>query len=173
MGRHARRVLVLDVLDGAAALDATNGESRGISEAAHHPGLPLEGTLQRLVDLGRLLEVDDVDVAVGGAHDAQVVAHVGRVHALLALHRGRGALLPQVPVLDRLVPRARHHHGRAVAVEEAARPHRLVVRANDNILLRAEVADLDVFVGRGGDDFGSVLEMIFVNFPHFVCLAHR
>lgn len=144
-------------MNRAAPLNAANRKAGSVSETTNYSGLPFERALERLVDLGRVLEVDNVDVAVGGAHDAQVVAHVGRVHALLALQGSRSALLTQIPVLDRLVPRARHHHGCAAAVEEAARAHGLVVGANDNVLLRGEVADLDVLVGRCGCDFGAIL----------------
>lgn len=150
-------ILIFDVLNGATALNATNSEASGIRKAADDSGLPLERALQGLVELCRVLEVDDVDVAICGADDAQVILHVEAVDALLALHRRSRPLLAHIPVLDRLVPRARHHHGRAVVVEEAHVAHRLVVRSYHNVLLRGEVAYLDVLVGARRDDFGSIL----------------
>lgn len=140
------RVLLLHVLNRAAALDAADGEAGRVGEAADHPRLPLERALHRLVELGRVLEVDDVDVAVGRAHDAQVLLDIHRVHAVLARHRRRGALLPHVPVLDRLVPAARHEHGVAPALEEANGAHGHIVRARHNLLLAGQVAHLDVLV---------------------------
>lgn len=149
-------------MNRATPLDTANSKSSGVGEAANHARLPLERALQGLVKLGRVLEVDDVDVAVGGADDAQVVADVHRVHALLALHGGGGPLRAEIPVLDCLVPRSGHDHGGAVGLEEAARADGLVVGANDNVLLRGEVADLDVFVGRGGGYLCSILYKLLV-----------
>lgn len=60
--------------------------------------------MQCLVELGRVLEVDDIDVAVGGAYDAEVVLDVHRINALLTCYCGRRSLLSKIPVFDRLVP---------------------------------------------------------------------
>lgn len=57
-------IFVFDVLDGAAAFDAADGESSGVGEAADDPRLPLERGLDRFVEFGRVVEVDDVDVPV-------------------------------------------------------------------------------------------------------------
>lgn len=156
-GGHKPRVLVLHVLNGASALDTTDCKARRVCEAAHHSRLPLQGALHRLVELGRVLEVDDVDVAVRRADDAEVVLDVEGVDALLAGDGRRGPLLAQIPVLDRLVPRSRDDHGAAPAVEEAHVADGLVVRANDNVLLRREIADLDVLVCACRDDLGAIL----------------
>lgn len=78
-------VLVLHILDCTPSLDTADREASPVGKAADNPCLPLEGALQGLVELVGLDEVDDVDVAIGGAHDEQVVPHVHRVDALLAL----------------------------------------------------------------------------------------
>lgn len=65
-----------------------------------------------LVEFGGLVEGDDVDVAIGSANDEELSLDVHGVHALLALNGGDGIRGAQVPVLDGLVPRARHDHGR-------------------------------------------------------------
>lgn len=57
-------VLLLDVLDSAAALNAADSEAGGIGEAADYAGLPLERGLHGLVEFGGVVEVNDVDVAV-------------------------------------------------------------------------------------------------------------
>lgn len=62
-------ILVLDVLDSAAAFDTADGEAGGVGEAADYPRLPLEGGLHGLVEFGRGVEVHDVDVAVCSADD--------------------------------------------------------------------------------------------------------
>jgi hypothetical protein len=63
------RVFLLDVLDSATTLDGANSETRSISEAADYPRLPLQRGLHGLVEFGRLVEIDDVDVAVCGTDD--------------------------------------------------------------------------------------------------------
>ena len=85
MASNVPRVLVLYVLDGTPSLDTTDREACRVGKAADNPCLPLEGTLQGLVEFVGAREVDDVDVAIGGAHDEQVVPHVHRVDAVLAL----------------------------------------------------------------------------------------
>lgn len=156
-------VLVLHILNGAATLDAANREAGRVGEATNHARLPLERALHRLVELGRVLEVDHIDVPVGRPHNAEVVAHVHAVHAILTLYcSGWGALLAEIPIPDRLVPGTRDDHGAAAAVEEAACSHRLVVRADDNVLLRGEVAHLDVLVCARRDDLGAILHSVSV-----------
>lgn len=86
-------ILLLDVLDCAAALDAANGKPGCIREAADDPRLPLERGLHGLVELGRVVQVDDVDVPVRRADYQQLVLHVHRVNALLALELRDGRLL--------------------------------------------------------------------------------
>lgn len=64
------------------------------------------------MEYGWVVEFDDIDVAIGCADDEQIALRIHRIHSLLALHRRNSSLLPQVPVLDGLVPRPRHDHGR-------------------------------------------------------------
>ena len=101
-------VLLLDVLDGAPALDGADGEARRVGEAGHHPRLPFEGARHRLVELTGLVEIDDVDEAFRGADHEQLVLAVHRVDAVLAVDAGYRIGLAEVPVFDRLVPRAGH-----------------------------------------------------------------
>lgn len=105
------RILFFDVLDGATALDGADREARGIGEAADHARLPLERTLDRLVELERILQVYDVDVAVCSADDEEVVANVHRVDSLLRGDGADGRALSEIPVFDRLIPAASDQHG--------------------------------------------------------------
>lgn len=156
-GCNLRRVLLLHILNSATALDTTDCEARRVRETADDSSLPLKGALQCLVEFRGVFEVDDVDVPVGRADDEQVLLHVHGVDTLLACQSGRRALLPEIPVLDRLVPRAGDHHGAAAAVEEAHAPYGLVVCSDDNVLLGRQVADLDVLVCTGGGYLCSIL----------------
>lgn len=97
-------ILVLDILDSATTLDTTDSETSRVGKAANHSGLPLKWALQCLIELGRVLEVDNIDVAVGGAYNAEVVLDVHRINTLLACYCGRRSLLSKIPVFDRLVP---------------------------------------------------------------------
>ena len=99
------RVLILDVLDGTAALDTTDGEPGGIDEAAYHPRLPLKWGLHGLVEFGGVVEIDDVDVPVCRTNHQELALYVHSVHPFLALNRGNGGGLSEIPVFDRLVPR--------------------------------------------------------------------
>lgn len=60
-------ILVLNVLNSATALNTANSEASSIGKAADDPGLPLQGTLQSLVELQRVLQVDYVDVTICGS----------------------------------------------------------------------------------------------------------
>lgn len=148
VGVDLLRILILDVLDGTATLDAANGEALPVSEAADDPGLPLERALQRLIKLGWILEVNDVDVSVGRANHQEipVYPHVHGVHTLLTRDRGGRRALAEIPVLHRLVPRTGHHHGGAVGVEEADTTDWTVVLGNLHRLARGHVADLGFLV---------------------------
>ena len=150
-------ILILDVLDGAAALNAANGKTGGIREAADHPSLPLEGALYGLVQFRGLLEVDDVDIPVCRANHQQVVLHVHRVHALLDLHRRGGLLLPEVPVFHRLVPRSRRHHRRAVGFEVPYASYGLFVLCYLEGLAGGEIGHSGLLVGAARDQLLSVL----------------
>ena len=154
-------VLLLDVLDRAAALDGAHGEPRRVREAGHHPRLPFQGTLHRLVEFPGLVEVDHVDVPLRGADHEQLVLAVHRVDAVLAVDAGDRVGLAEVPVFDRLVPRARHEDGRLLArhVDEAGASDFSLVRRD--LLgwgaVRAEVEHPGGFVGAGSDDFAAIL----------------
>ena len=78
-------VFFLDVLDGAAALDAADGETRRVREAGHDARLPLQRRLHGFVDGTWVVEVDDVTPALSCADDEELVAHVHGVDAVLAL----------------------------------------------------------------------------------------
>ena len=101
-------VLLFDILDSTAALDAADGEPCGVGEAADNPRLPLEGGLHGLVEFGGVVEVDDVDVPVSGADHEELVLDVHGVDPLLTLHSRNWGRLSQIPVFDSLVPRAGH-----------------------------------------------------------------
>ena len=93
-GEVVALVLVVDVLDGAAAFDAADGKSRAVSEGADDARLPLEGRLDGFEEGGGVLEVDDLDPALRRADDEHLVpAHVHAVDTLLALEAGDGLLL--------------------------------------------------------------------------------
>lgn len=97
-------VLVLDVLNGAATFDTAHGKARRVGEAADYPRLPLQGGLHSLVELGGVVEVDDVDVSVSCTDDQELVLDVHRVDTLLAFHSGDRSRLSEIPILDSLVP---------------------------------------------------------------------
>jgi hypothetical protein len=121
--------------------------------------LPLEGALERLVELHRIRKVDDVDVAIGGANHEQVLADIHGVDALLAGNAADWVARPQIPVFDGLVPRAGNQH-RAVGVwqlEELGTFDGLIVSGDLNSLQALEVTDFGLLVGAGRDDLVAVL----------------
>ena len=151
-------VLVLDVLDRAAALDAADCEARRVREALHRPRLPLERRLDRLVPLLRLVQVHHVDPPLSRAHHQQLVPAVHGVHAVLAVERRGGRGRPEIPVFDLLVPAPCHDDGLAVDLATLYGFNSGVVRGD---LLRAarglvQVEDARGFVGAGAEDFGPV-----------------
>ena len=82
--REVRRaVFVFDILNGASALHAADGETTAIIEAGHHPSLPFQGRLDGFVEIGRVVKVDNVDVAIGGGDDEESVHHVQTVDTFL------------------------------------------------------------------------------------------
>ena len=97
-------VFVLDVLNGATPFDAADGETRRVAKAGHDARLPFQRAGDGLVDLGGVLQVDGVDVALGGRDDEELVLDVHAVDALLRIERAHGLGALQVPELDRLVP---------------------------------------------------------------------
>jgi len=111
---NSPRVLFLDVLNSTSAFDGTDSETCGIGETADSSGLPFERTLNCLVCSCRLVEVEDLDEAIGSSDDKKLVACVHGVDALLALDGSNGVLLAAVPVLDGLVPGTSDDHVLAV-----------------------------------------------------------
>lgn len=103
-------VFLVHVLDRAAALNATHREAARVRETADNARLPLQWALDGLEYLVRVLDVDDIDVSLRSTDNQQTLLYVHRVHPLLHRHSRRRLLLPHIPVLDRLVPRARHEH---------------------------------------------------------------
>ena len=155
-------VLLLDVVDGAATLDTADGVTGCIAEAADYPRLPLERGLIGLVDLGRVVEIDHVDVAVSGADHQQLVFDIHAIDALLTLQRRNWGLLSQIPVLDRLVPRA----GDEKRLAAYRRVGNHVAASNRGIVgsdlsgggtVRTKVQQASSFISTGTDDLGSVL----------------
>lgn len=157
-------VFFLDILNRASALYTPHREPRCVAKATHHPRLPLQRTLHRLVEFRRLVQAHDIDVPIRRCDDHQLVLDVHTVHPLLALQRRDWIRLPQVPILDRLVPGARHKHGcvRARRFDEADASNRLVVRGD---LLRrrpagSEIEHAGCFVRAAAGYFGAILRSI-------------
>ena len=140
-----------------------DSEARSIGEAADYPRLPLQGGLHGLVEFGRLVEVDDVDVAVCGTDDQQLVLDVHGVDAFLALDRGDWCRLTQIPVFDGLVPRAGDQEWLAAhggIGDHVAASNGRVMRGNLNggRLACSEVEHAGCLVGTGTDHLGSILK---------------
>jgi hypothetical protein len=91
-------------LNRAAAFDRANGKARRVAEAAHYARLPLQRAGDCLVDLGRVLQVDHMDVALRRGDDEQLVLDVHAVHALFCIQGTNGFRALQIPELDRLIP---------------------------------------------------------------------
>lgn len=98
-------ILLLDILHSAASLNTADSKSAGIDKAAYYSRLPLQGTLHRLVELGRIAQVHDVDVSICGSDDKKVVSGIHSVDAFLALQGSDRIWCAEVPVFDSLVPR--------------------------------------------------------------------
>jgi hypothetical protein len=145
-------------LDGTSSFDASDGKPGGICKAAYHPRLPLQGTLDGLVELGRLPKVDDVDISVGRTHDEQVIPHIHRVDSLLALYRGSWSALPEIPILQSLVPRSRHYHGRAHRLEVSDASYGSLVLRYLHSLACRQVADFGLFIRSARDYLLTVLQ---------------
>jgi hypothetical protein len=95
------RVPLFDVLNRAPALDAADGEAVGCGgEAADHTGLEFQRGLDGLVEGFGLVEVDNVDVAIGGADDEQLAAGVEGVDAVLVFDCDGGFVGAEIPIFD-------------------------------------------------------------------------
>ena len=153
-------VFVVDVLDRAAAFDAADCESRAVCEGAADSRLPFERRLDGLEEVGRVLEVDDVDHALCGAHDEHfVAAHVHGIDPVFALDACDWLLLAEIPVFDRLVPGSGDEHGTAVVRDRFYAANGLVVRSN---LLGLRCASSKIqhacgFICSGAEDLLAVL----------------
>ena len=77
-------VFVFHVLNRAAALYATDSEAVGLLEARNYSRLPFQRGLYRLVELRRLVEIDDVDIAVCRRYHEHCVFRVHAIYSLLA-----------------------------------------------------------------------------------------
>lgn len=150
-------VFFLNVLNSATALDTANRKARRIREATHDARLPLERTLNLLVEFVGFLEVHNVDVSIGRAHDEQILACIHRVDALLTVYREHRIARSKVPEFDLLVPRSCCQHLLSIRLEVADRSYGLLVRLDAHRLLGAQVAYFEVLVGADGRDFGAIL----------------
>lgn len=155
-------VLFLDVLDGAAALDAADGEAGAVVEARHDARLPFQGRLDGFVEFARVAEVDDVDVAVGGRDDEEGADDVEGVDAFLAGDGGDGVGGAEVPVFHGFVPGAGDEHLGLLGwdVDEAGAADGGVVGGDLGCgggVARGEVEHSRGFVAAGTDDLGTVL----------------
>lgn len=156
------RILILHVLDSAAAFDTTNREASGVCEAADHPCLPLQRGLQGLVESGRVVEIDDVDIPVCRADDEELVLDIHCVDAFLTFHRRNRSCLSQIPIFDGLVPRTRYEERRRsisrVRNHMAASDRSVVLSHLDcSRRVRRKIQHARRFVCTGTNDLGSVL----------------
>lgn len=94
--------------------------------------MPFQRGLYSFVEFGGFVKVDDVDVAVGGADDEELVAGVEGVDAVLTVYGGDGGGLSEVPVFDCFVPGASHKDGSGLAwdIDEACTSDGLIMRCN-------------------------------------------
>lgn len=81
-------VFVLNILNCTSALDAADRETRAVSEAADHTRLPFQRALHRLVEIGRFIETNNINVAVRGCHDQKLVDDIHAVDSFLTSDRG-------------------------------------------------------------------------------------
>lgn len=158
-------VLVLDVLNGAATFDTAHGKARRVGEAADYPRLPLQGGLHSLVELGGVVEVDDVDVSVSCTDDQELVLDVHRVDTLLAFHSGDRSRLSEIPILDSLIPRTGNKERlrciSGVGNHLAASDRRVVCGDLDRgSSIRGEIEHTSSLVSAGSDNLGSILRVI-------------
>jgi hypothetical protein len=111
----ALRLLIVNVLEGTSSFYTSNHESVGIFKAAHRPCLVLQRALHGLEEPSGIVEVHYVDVSLRRGNNQELVFHVHGIDPLLASYGGCRGGGSQIPVFNRLVPRARHNH-RAVGI---------------------------------------------------------
>ncbi len=121
----------------------------------------LERRLDGLEGRVRLGEIAEVNVEVGRGNDDKVFLYIQRVDALVERQRGGRVArsLADVPELDGPVPRPGDDHlsGRPHDVGEADAAHWSVVRADDLLLRRRHIHDVDFLVGSACHDRVSIL----------------
>lgn len=174
-GVESPAVFLLDVLDCATAFDTADCEARPVAEAADHACLPFQRALHGFVEFGGFVEVDDVDVAVRSCHHQQLVYDIHTVDSFLTVDRGHWRSLAQVPILNCLVPGARHEYWGRLAryFNEADAADGLVVRCDLRAyaLARAEVEHSRCFICSATDNLGTILRLLlsmglFLNSDH-------
>lgn len=153
------RVLLLDVLYSTAALDTANGKSGGIDETVDHPGLPFERRLHGLVERGRAIEINDVDVAICRPNDQKLALYVHGIHSLLTFNRRNGGGLPQIPVFDCLVPRTGDEKGRVSCGvwNHVAASNGTIVSRDLRCRAARNIEHTGSFISTRSDDFASIL----------------
>ena len=55
---------ILYILNRTTAFDTANSKTGSVRETGHDPRLPFQRALQRFVELGRVLQVDHIDVSI-------------------------------------------------------------------------------------------------------------
>lgn len=154
-------VFLLDVLDRTSTFDTPNGKTSCVAEAAYHSRLPLQRTLHRFVEFRRLVQIHHIDVPIRRRDHQQLVLHIHAVDPVLAFDTGYRRWLPEIPVLDRLVPRARYEYrtGAARHIDETDTSDGLVVCGDlDCGRGAAKVEHAGCFVGTAADDFAAILQ---------------
>lgn len=144
----------------AAPLDARRSPARAVGKRGHGLRLVPERGLERPRDRSRVLQVEEMDVALGGGDDEQPRFRIHRVDAVVTGDGGERVALPQVPEANRLVPgpgRDDRHAVRAGDLDEAHAADGGVVRADGGLLPRRCVQDVALLVDACSDDHGPVL----------------
>lgn len=155
-----RGVAFFDVLNCAATFDTADREAVVVGcEAGDHAGLKFQWRLNGLVECVGLVEVDDIEVTVGRAHNQELALCIHGVDALLTIDRRGRLVAAEIPIFDCLVPRGCDENGCVVDVGEGTATDRLVVGGEG---LRCHVARSNVeqaegLVSADANTFGTVL----------------
>lgn len=105
------RLLRGDVLKCTTSFDTSDCVACAVEEGGDDAGLVFEWRGGCLEDLCRVLEVDDLDPAVGGSdYEEGGVADGHGVDAIFASNSGDGVPLAKIPVFESLVPAAGDEH---------------------------------------------------------------
>lgn len=86
--------------------------------------------MECFVEFCGFFEVDDVDVAVGGGDDEELVLDVHGVDPFLVFNVGDRGGAAEIPVLDCFVPGAGYQHGVAGGLDEAAHADGLLMSSD-------------------------------------------